>query len=963
MPFFYIFPTLMRLFRTILPLIGWLLTFLPGISQVVTTDPPFPQAGQAVTIFFDATAGNGGLAGYTGDVYAHTGVLTSGSTSGTDWKYVKTGWGENTPETKLVRIGQDRYSLEIIPSILTYYGVPEGETITHLAFVFRSSDSQREGKQENGEDIFAAVYPDGLQVRIQLPEAEVPIVAVGQYLAFQAVSNLADTLALFVDGELVKEVAGERELSHVLPTAETGNHRVVIRATDENETAADSMFYVVRGEPLAEALPEGIADGINYRSDTTVILSLYAPSREHVFVIGDFTGWVPDENYFMKQTPGGERFWIEINQLEPGKIYRFYYLVDGNLKIADPYTELLVDPGADRFISESTFPGITALRKDLDDGHYGVIETNRDPYPWKSNSYEPPDPEDLIIYELLLRDFLEAHDWKTLTDTLDYLEKLGVNAIELMPFNEFNGNESWGYNPTYFLAPDKYYGPAEDLKAFIDECHARGMAVIQDIVFNHVEKWSPFAELYLDQQGYPSEDNPWLNADVDLNDPKGYYQACHPYNVFFDFDHSSIHTQQLVDRTTRYWMEEYRIDGFRFDLTKGFTQKNTYLGTDQNGNARYDEGMAAAYDAQRVGFLKRMADTIWAFCPEAYVILEHFCDNTEEKELADHGMMLWGNINHNYNEATMGYNESGKSNFSWISYKTRGWNDPNLVGYMESHDEERLMVKNLLYGNSEGDYNIQELSTSLERMQLAGAFFFTIPGPKMIWQFGEVGYDYSINYDCRVCNKPIRWDYFKDPDRRRLYEVWSSLIRLRTGTSAFRSDDFDLYVSGSWKRIEINDPSMDIRIIGNFDVVTQPVDPSFSTTGTWYDYFSGDQVEISDPHQQVLLKPGQFHLFTSRQVALPPPSVTHPAPVFISESSDFLPYPNPAADWVQVDPLPAESRYTFTDLQGRNVLELSLGPWEGELDLSLLSNGVFIVRRSIDGEEPVFTKLIRVSLR
>ena len=943
-------------------LAGFLFLLTAG-AQVVTTDPAFPQAGEAVTVYFDATAGNGGLAGYTGEVYAHTGVLTTASASGSDWRYVKTGWGENTPGTRLTRIGQDRYSLEITPSIREYYGIPGGETVTSLAFVFRSADTNLTGRDLNGEDIFVGVYPDGIQVRIELPVEEVPVVTVGQYLAFKAVSSMADTMALFVDGIFVKGAGDTGELSHVLPTTEAGNHRVLIEAGDGTGTASDSMIYVVRGDPVVEELPGGILDGINYRSETSVVLSLFAPGKEHVFVIGDFTGWVPDERYFMKRTPDGKRFWIEIDRLEPEQTYRFHYLVDGTLKIADPYTELLVDPGADRWISETTYPGITRLWQGAPDGHHAVIQTGRDPYQWKHDGFQPPAREDLIIYELLLRDFLETHDWRTLTDTLDYLGHLGVNAIELMPFNEFNGNESWGYNPTYFFAPDKYYGPGEDLKAFVDACHERGMAVIQDMVFNHVEMWSPLAALYLDHQGYPSEENPWLNEDFDLNDPKGFYQARHPYNVFFDFDHSSAETHRMIDRISRYWMEEYRIDGFRFDLTKGLTQRSTYLGTDQNGNALYDEGRASAYDAQRIGLLKRMADSIWAFRPETYVILEHFCDNTEEKELADYGMMLWGNLNHSYNEATMGYNEAGKSNFSWISHRTRGWNDPHVVGYMESHDEERLMFKNLRYGNSEGDYNIREMSTALERMQLAGAFFFTIPGPKMLWQFGELGYDYSIDYDCRVCNKPVRWDYYTDPGRRELYEVWSALISLRTGEPAFRSDDFSLYVSGSWKRIEINHASMDIRIIGNFHVVTQPVDPAFGGPATWYDYFSGDTVEVSGEDLTVLLGPGQFHVFTSEPAMAGTPAVTKPAPVLIGEASDFLPYPNPAGDFLHVDRMENESLYAVTDLNGRLVLEQRLGPWEGTLDLSSLGPGVYIIRRTAAGTETAFAKVIRLAVR
>ncbi|WP_243664309.1 alpha-amylase family glycosyl hydrolase [Rhodothermus marinus] len=90
--------------------------------------------------------------------------------------------------------------------------------------------------------------------------------------------------------------------------------------------------------------------------------------------------------------------------------------------------------------------------------------------------FERPPAHELVIYELLIRDFVARHDYATLIDTLDYLERLGVNAIELMPVAEFDGNISWGYNPAFHLALDKYYGPADDLKRFVDECHRRGIA-------------------------------------------------------------------------------------------------------------------------------------------------------------------------------------------------------------------------------------------------------------------------------------------------------------------------------------------------------------------------------------------------------------------------------------------------------------------------------------------------------
>ncbi|MFM8294360.1 MAG: alpha-amylase family glycosyl hydrolase, partial [Microcystaceae cyanobacterium] len=95
---------------------------------------------------------------------------------------------------------------------------------------------------------------------------------------------------------------------------------------------------------------------------------------------------------------------------------------------------------------------------------------------------------------------------------ISYLRKLGVNAIELMPVMEFNGNESWGYNPTFMLAPDKAYGPKNELKRLIDICHKNGMAVILDIALNHQDLPNPLVMMDFDfTAGKPTAGNKWFN--------------------------------------------------------------------------------------------------------------------------------------------------------------------------------------------------------------------------------------------------------------------------------------------------------------------------------------------------------------------------------------------------------------------------------------------------------------------
>jgi hypothetical protein len=281
---------------------------------------------------------------------------------------------------------------------------------------------------------------------------------------------------------------------------------------------------------------------------------------------------------------------------------------------------------------------------------------------------------------------------------------------------------------------------------------------------------------------------------------------------------------------------------------------------------------------------------------------------------------------------------------------------PALVGYMESHDEERLMYKNKTFGNSSGNYNIQLQATALARMQLAGAFFFLVPGPKMIWQFGELGYDYSIDYDCRVCNKPIRWDYYTGK-RLRLYQVWSALIELKTSEPAFRSGDFSLSVSGETKRIEINHANMDVRIIGNFDVVQQSVDPSFSSTGWWYSYFEGDSLEVTDVNGTLALEPGQFQIYTTKKLSKPEITASleavepHPAALQV--------YPNPIADWIQVDPIPERSWLTVIQSNGQVLREISLREYQSRVDLSSLAPGLYVLIRETGNRAPETVKVIK----
>jgi 1,4-alpha-glucan branching enzyme len=927
------------------------LTFLIALNvsaQLIQTDPPLPVVTGPVTIIFNAAEGSGGLAGYTGDVYAHTGVITQYSAGGSDWKYVKTDWGENTPETKLTRIGQDLYSLQVVPNIRDYYGVPENEQILQMAFVFRSGEqvggSWLEGKTATGGDIYVDVFAEGLSITFSQPQQFPVIVLPYETFITEVNANEADSIAIFVDGVFEKKVDGGY-LKDTLSAANNGKYKVKAVAWGLDGFVSDSFYFHVRPPVTVEALPDGIRDGVSYTGSQTAVLSLFAPYKEFIYVIGDFNDWDIDNDYYMKRSPDGLRYWLEIDGLIPAKEYIFQYYIDGEIRIGDPYADKISDPWNDSFISDETYPDLIQYPVGKTTGIASVLQTDQQAYAWEAVNFTPAAVTDLVIYELLVRDFTTQHSYSAVIEKLDYLESIGVNAIELMPVNEFEGNLSWGYNPSFYFAPDKYYGPKNELKRLVDECHKRGMAVLIDLVLNHSYDQSPLVQMYFDGDK-PTSQNPWYNVNHNFTNPDAQWGN--------DFNHESPYTQAFVDSVNSYWMSEYKIDGFRFDFTKGFS------------NTLHDSSdpWGSNYDADRIALLKRMADEIWERNPDAYVIFEHLSNNTEEKVLADYGILLWGNLNYNYGEAAMAYFDNSKSDFSWIDYRKRTWNDPHVVGYMESHDEERLAYKCATWGNSFEEYSIKDTTTALKRLAMNALFFFTVPGPKMIWQFGEMGYDYSIDYNGRTGEKPVRWDYLDNYRRKYLSDFYGALIKLRTEQPVFETTTFNMYVSSIIKRIVLTHSSMNVVIVGNYDVKPGTVAPGFTHTGTWYEYFTGQPFEVTDISATFPLEAGEYKLFTD--VQLETPQIHTGVEDSPEEGRMMRVFPNPSDHFnIEINlEKPSTVNLEVFDITGRKVDQIfkgfmpagSLGfAWSGtEADLV---PGIYLLKASANSWSEA-TKLI-----
>jgi len=836
-------------------------------SQIITVNPALPTDLDSVVVTFDATQGNAALKGYTGDVYAHTGVKVEGSDS---WAYVIGTWGNNSTQPKLSRTGVNTYKLAIKPDIRTFYNVPAVQNITQLCFVFRSSD----GTKQTSPDIFYNVYSSGLNVSFINPSMKFSLFNNNQKIPILVSASANDSICLFLDNVKIRSIAGDSLIDTIIATGINVHTLISLAYKGTGSVVGDTISYLVHGITNIASLPAGIRDGINYVNDSTVTFVLFAPYKNYVYLIGDFNNWMPGNSNLMNEDTGAfpnttqysaiidnigtkgsattykdsARFWITVTGLAPGKEYIFQYLIDGNIRIADPYVEKISDPGNDNAIPSGIYPNLITYPTGKTTGIAGVIQTAQVPYNWMVKSFTPPDKNKLVIYELLIRDFTANKDIKTVTDSINYLKTLGINAIELMPFSEFDGNDSWGYNPCFYFAPDKAYGTRDDYKNFIDVCHQNGIAVIQDMVLDFSTGNSPLVQMYF-ANGNPSIQNPWYNVVP----PVGSYTAVD--NFGYDFNHDSPYTRKLVDSITSFWMTNYKIDGFRFDMAKGWT--NT-AGSGDN-----------SYDAPRITNLELTANHMWKVNPKAYAILELFTGNSEENLLSNYGLMIWGNMNNNYCQAAMSFNDAGGSwDLSGIYYKSLGWNNPGLIGYMESHDEERVAYKCETWGDSLGAYKIKSIPIMCQRVEMNNLFFLTIPGPKMIWQFGELGYDSSINSNGgRTNDKVVLWNYYSDIRRKNIYNMVRTLNTLKQTEPVFNSvSNFSASLTGAVKTITLDSADDRVVIIGNFDVKNQSRTISFPVNGKWYEFFSNDSIIISGDTLSINLNPGEYRMYSTRKL-------------------------------------------------------------------------------------------------
>jgi 1,4-alpha-glucan branching enzyme len=915
------------------------MSWLPLLGQAVSTTPAFPNGDQEITLIFDVKLAKDvrakALLGKTSDVYLWSGADTTNTNKTFQVLPAgQTNFSLPFEKGKMTSLGNDLWSITLKPR--DYYAVPTNRNIKRLGVLLKSGD----GKAQT-EDFFVTLYDTKLNVTFIQPQTTNLFVESGAILPILAVASQKATLTLTVNNSIIKQVIAKDSLSYSLPVGNQAGvtQTITITATTTTETSTTTFMVIVKPIPTIAVLPNGVQDGINYISDTKVTLVLYAPKKDFVYVIGDFNNWQITLPTLMKRTPDGNRYWIDIEGLTPKKEYAFQYSINGTLPVADPYSEKILDPNHDKYISNAIYPDLKKLPASVQ-SIASVLQTAQTPYVWKVPNFKRPSQDNLMIYELLIRDFDVDSSYQAVINRLPYLKALGINCIELMPIAEFTGNDSWGYNPTFHLAPDKAYGTREDLKKFVDVCHENGIAVILDVVYNQADYEFPYVKMYWDGTK-PSIDSPFFNQ-----------QATHIHNVFFDFNHESLATKEYVQRANEFWLKNYKIDGYRFDLAKGFTQKKTS-----------DDYTLSQYDQSRVDIWKNYYDKIRSYDKDAYVILELFSENKEEQTFSDMGMMVWGNQSYDGRNAVKGYN----NDFTGLSYKSRGFKTPNVVGYLESHDEERMVYDALNNGRAKFD-----LATILERNKAAMALLLSVPGPKMIWQFGELGYDVPINENGRVGRKPIRWEYFTQPDRLKHYKVFAELMKLKTSQDIFKTTDFQLALNGLQKKTVLNNTTMKVVTIGNFDVEDKMVTDIFPSTGKWYDFFTNTVIEVTNLKAQYNFKAGQFHVFSTLPLPKPEANLVPwqliPDNVVLAiekeNDEEINVFPNPTSDFISID-LPITTRENvlikLIDVTGKTVIEQSIKPNSGsvpKMDLRKFSQGIYFIEAQ-QGEKRFTKKIVK----
>ena len=484
-----------------------------------------------------------------------------------------------------------------------------------------------------------------------------------------------------------------------------------------------------------------------------VSFALFAPYNESVQLVGSFVEG-PDP---LPMTKGDDGWWRTQLDLPDGDHrYRFrvkslsFFALGKTVEVIDPYSVLVADQP-----EESS---VVRVR-----GGQSVWTE----YAWKHDEVPLPPNQDLILYELFVGDFaggpVRRGRFEDVIAKLDELKDLGITGLELMPVKFFPG-QGWGYNLRSLFAVAPSYGGPDELCRLVDECHARGLRVIIDGVYNHADCESPLAKI--DYAYWFYEKNP---------DPPQMQ-----WGPKFDYSHFDDKLKVFPARTyvldsIAFWVQKFHIDGIRFDATCAIANFDTLrdmteAGFDQVGGRKpfFTVAEHVPEDPAIAGFPDGPMVAAWRFSLGARFRAVLTGKPNDGAAAEDFDGLLAA-----LDPATNGYG-SGQ----------------HCLNYIVSHDHDRLM-------QMLGDQGHVFDDVAFARVKLGFGLLATIPGIPMIW----MGQEFGAANEKSLEPRPLDWSLLKNDRNAGLRAHVSVLFRLRQNTAALRNDSFEICLRDPERRV------------------------------------------------------------------------------------------------------------------------------------------------------------------
>jgi len=533
---------------------------------------------------------------------------------------------------------------------------------------------------------------------------------------------------------------------------------------------------------------------------SSIEFNLFAPRNQGAVLIGSFSTGIPmdkgEDGYFRTRV-----------ELEDG-VYQYKFRVQTKSPnfAPDEWVEV-IDPYATD-VDETRDYGLVRIK----DGER-IVDT----YVWQHDETALPENHELVIYEMHVADFtggeIDAERRGKYIDAiakLDYLQALGINAIELMPVNEHPGNYNWGYTVRHFFATESSYGSTEDLKRFVDECHSRSMRVFMDGIYNHTDEECPLMLIDRDYWYYHHMHYP--------EDPGNYWGPEFNYDNY-DEKLDVKPAWKYVGDVVRYWVQEYHIDGIRYDAVRQLANFEflDWLAQQAKKNAAPKPFYNIAEnipDTSKVTIPTGPLDACWheSF---RYFLVPHICGEIFDAEQLKQVL------------------EPQRQGYATAI---------NVINYLATHDREHILRELSDRGIFDTD--------AFTRAKLGAAIMFTAVGIPMLWMGEEFG-EHKRKSKTVTQPKKIAWPLLEREANHDLFAYYQSLIALRR-QKALQSDKIEFFHENAEAKVLTyvrgSDEDSRVVVVANFSDqnLREYLVPHFPQADSWQDWMTKSTVKVED---------------------------------------------------------------------------------------------------------------------